>query len=208
MGNDKYQELTDYRRRVAGAYERARDNSLAPEARWQRFRQERDELFRTHSQSALSEEQKASFTGLPYYDYNPALSLAAELNLDVEPATWNSELPEDGLLRFTRVGCVQFSVDGQAASLSVFWLSGYCGGLFLPFRDATNRETTYGGGRYLLDTIKQADLGRDAQGRLILDFNYAYNPSCAYHPRWHCPLPPPENWLKLPIRAGEMRYHE
>jgi uncharacterized protein (DUF1684 family) len=200
--------LADYRRRVAALYERARDNQVACEARWQRFRAERDELFQTHSQSALSKEQQATFGGLPYYAYNPALSMAAELNSDVEPAEWKSELPEDGVVHFTRIGCVRFEVEGQPASLSVFWLSGYCGGLFLPFRDATNRETTYGGGRYLLDTIKLADLGRDAQGRLILDFNYAYNPSCAYHPRWHCPLPPPENWLKVPIRAGEMRYHE
>ena len=208
MTTTVYQELADYRRAVAGMYARAREQPGAAEAGWQQFRAERDELFRGHSQSALSAEQKSSFAGLPYFDYNPALSLRLNLDTDVEPATWEIELPEDGLARYTRAGRVHFEVEGQAVSLSVFWLLGYGGGLFLPFRDRTNRDASYGGGRYLLDTIKHADLGQESDGRLVIDFNYAYNPSCAYHPRWHCPLPPPENWLTVPIRAGEMRYHE
>ncbi|MEJ2598295.1 MAG: DUF1684 domain-containing protein [Anaerolineales bacterium] len=96
-------------------------------------------------------------------------------------------------------------MDGQALALSLFWVLGYGGGIFLPFQDATAPEETYGGGRYLWDTIKGADLGIELD-RLVLDFNYAYNPSCAYNPRWHCPLAPRENWLAVPLRAGELRY--
>jgi uncharacterized protein (DUF1684 family) len=83
-------------------------------------------------------------------------------------------------------------------------MAGYAGGLFLPFRDATNGTETYGAGRYLLDAAKSADLGGDPERRsLILDFNFAFQPSCAFDPRWSCPLSPPENRLDLRIEAGE-----
>ncbi len=86
--------------------------------------------------------------------------------------------------------------------MDLYWLEGYAGGLFVPFADATSGATTYGAGRYLLDTVKGADLGtRD--GRLVLDFNFAYNPSCSYDPRWSCPLAPPGNRLTVAITAGE-----
>jgi uncharacterized protein len=98
---------------------------------------------------------------------------------------------------------VHFALGGEPLSLSMFWLLDYAGGFFLSFRDATCGDETYGAGRYLLDTAKGADLGADRDGRLILDFNFAYQPSCSYDPRWSCPLPPRENWLTIPIRAGE-----
>jgi uncharacterized protein len=83
-------------------------------------------------------------------------------------------------------------------------MEGYSGGLFLPFRDATSGNETYGAGRYLLDTAKGADLGGDAASwELLLDFNLAYNPSCAYEPHWNCPLAPPENTLRQAVRVGE-----
>jgi hypothetical protein len=91
---------------------------------------------------------------------------------------------------------------GTAWELDLFWIRGYGGGLFLPFRDGTSGQTTYGAGRYLYDTIKGADLGEE-EGRLVLDFNFAYNPSCAYDPRWACPLAPPGNRVEMPIEAGE-----
>ena len=87
-------------------------------------------------------------------------------------------------------------------NLEVYWLDGYGGGLFLPFADATTGNETYGAGRYLLDTAKGADLGNH-DDRLVLDFNFAYQPSCAYDPRWTCPLTPPANRLPIPVRAGE-----
>ena len=81
-------------------------------------------------------------------------------------------------------------------------LDGYGGGVFLSFADATSGTETYGACRYLLDTVKGSDLGEHG-GRLVLDFNFAYNPSCAYDPRWVCPLAPPGNRLAIPVRAGE-----
>ena len=85
-------------------------------------------------------------------------------------------------------------------ALEVFWLDAYGGGIYLSFRDATSGDSTYGGGRYLLDTVKGADLGADGD-RLILDFNFAYQPSCSYDPQWSCPLPPPANRLAFPVAA-------
>ena len=87
-------------------------------------------------------------------------------------------------------------------SLDVWWLETYGGGIFLPLKDATCGETSYGGGRYLLDTVKGADLGEE-QGRLIVDLNFLYNPSCAYDAQWECPLPPAGNVLSVAIEAGE-----
>jgi uncharacterized protein (DUF1684 family) len=96
----------------------------------------------------------------------------------------------------------RFEFDGVERELELYWLDGYGGGLFLPFRDGTSGSETYGAGRYLLDTVKGADLGTDGD-RLVLDFNFAYNPSCAYDPKWVCPLAPYPNRLVTPIRAGE-----
>ncbi len=202
-----YEELVDYRRSVAALYSRARDGSTGPDAqaRWERFRGGRDALFAGHPQSPLSEDQKSSFTGLEYYGYDPALRYALPVEHDVEPGDIEMELQKDGLVRLQRFGRVRLLLGGEEYSLSLFWVSGYGGGIFLPFRDATSGAETYGGGRYLLDTIKHADLGSE-DGRLVLDFNYAYNPSCAYNPRWHCPLSPPENNVPVEIRAGERSY--
>jgi uncharacterized protein len=100
----------------------------------------------------------------------------------------------------TRFAVARFG--GQ--ELELFWLEAYGGGLFLPFRDATSGDSTYGAGRYLLDTVKGADLGSEG-GRLVLDFNFAYNPSCAYDPKWVCPLSPPANRLAVAVQAGEKK---
>ena len=128
------------------------------------------------------------------------------IETDVEPELLEFQLSEDGLVRARRFGRVRFSIDGQSCALSLFWLLGYGGGVFLPFRDATAGQETYGGGRYLLDRIKHADLGRVGD-RAVIDFNYAYNPSCAYNPRWVCPPSPQENELRPAIRAGERTIH-
>jgi uncharacterized protein len=124
---------------------------------------------------------------------------------DVAPAApQDFEIPTSGqeTMAFTRFARASFELDGQARSLELYWLHGYGGGLFLPFRDATCGTETYGAGRYLLDTVKGADLGSEG-GRLVLDFNFAYNPSCFYDPRWVCPLAPPANRLHLRVLAGE-----
>ncbi|HNB51919.1 MAG TPA: DUF1684 domain-containing protein [Anaerolineales bacterium] len=197
-----FEELLDYRRRVSEMYARVRQPAQPVETRWAQFRRERDALFGHHPQSALSPEQKTQFTGLDYFPYNPELRFLVTINPDVPQEEFEVELEEDGWLRMRRFGKVELTILGTPVSLSLFWLLGYGGGVFLSFRDQTNGRETYGGGRYLLDTIKHADLGQE-EGKLVVDFNFAYNPSCAYNPRWHCPLPLPENWLDLPVCAGE-----
>ncbi len=187
-------QLADYRRRVAQLY-------LSPPADGAAgalaFRAGREELFRTHPQSALDPGQR-----LRYFDYDDALRVPARL----APPTDDTELViemggEDGAIRCRRVARLVF----QYGELTLFWITGYGGGLFLPFRDATSGRETYGGGRYLVDTIK-GTFGRALAMRgdeAVLDFNYAYNPSCCYDDRYVCPLAPRENWLAAPIRAGE-----
>jgi uncharacterized protein (DUF1684 family) len=114
---------------------------------------------------------------------------------------------EDGVVRYRRVASLRFELGGEACTLTVLALVGYGSGLFVPFRDATSGTETYGGGRYLVDTVKGTDAGcvEVATGSpdVVIDFNYAYHPSCAYSPRWACPLAPPENRLAVPVRAGE-----
>jgi uncharacterized protein (DUF1684 family) len=207
MAFDAFIELADYRRRVVQMYAAVRDDRDNPQEAWRRYRSQRENLFRMHPQSALDQAQKDHFKGLPYFPYNPALRLSVQIDTNVDPDVLEIQLQEDGITRIKRFGKVIFELQRQRLQLSLFWVLGYGGGIFLPFRDATAPNETYGGGRYLLDSIKGADLGQDGE-RLVLDFNFAYNPSCAYNPRWHCPLAPRENWLDVPLRAGELRYPE
>jgi uncharacterized protein len=109
-----------------------------------------------------------------------------------------------GQEEFSRIGSVEVPLPTGTQRLGLYWMAGYAGGLFLPFRDATNGEETYGAGRYLLDAAKSADLGAgSAPDSLLLDFNFAFHPSCAFDPRWSCPLAPPENRLDVRVEAGE-----
>jgi hypothetical protein len=149
-----YLGLMDYRRRVAEMYERARTGSGDPAARWMEFRRARDELFRWHPQSALSGDQKARFEGLRYYPYDPRFRFVLPLGPVDNPEVVEIRLRDDGLLHMRRMGRVRFTIDGQTLALTLFWILGYGGGVFLPFRDASNTDETYEGGRYLLDTIK------------------------------------------------------
>ena len=197
-----FEELATYRRAVAGLYTVTRDRTRTPAERCARFRTERDHLFREHPQSALSAEQKVMFTGLDYFPYDPSFRFAVPVDAQIEPQILEVDLADDGLFRMQRFGCVRLPIAGQVLPLSIFWLLGYGGGMFLPFRDLTNNHVTYGGGRYLLDTIKHADLGHE-DGKLVLDFNFAYNPSCAYHSRWTCPLALAENRLPVELKVGE-----
>ena len=195
--------LAHWRRTVAEMYAAVRQASLAERARaCETFRLARDVLFKTHPQSPLTTEQRLHLTGLPYFPYEPAWRTIGVVDREVAAETFSVELPAEGLLTYTRVARVRFEVQGVEGGLSMFWIQGYGGGLFLPFKDATSGRTSYGGGRYLYDTIKGADLGVGEQ-EVVLDFNYAYNPSCAYDDRWVCPLAPPENTLSFAMEAGE-----
>ena len=210
--------LADWRRQVGDLYALVRAEAAAePESAWERWRAGRDALYQTHAQSPVPPAARADFRGR-YWPYDPAMRFDVTV-LPGEDASADAKetgslagagstlaLPMssgDGLA-FSRIGTVDIPFRAGPRPLSLFWMAGYAGGLFLPFRDTTNGSATYGAGRYLLDTAKGADLGREvAHGRLILDFNYAFHPSCAFDPKWSCPLAPPENRLDLAIEAGE-----
>lgn len=197
-------DLVDWRRRVGDLYRMTGPDAVV------RFRYGRDELFRTHPQSAIEPEERESFTGLHYFPHDAAYRVEARF----EPGD-GSELiidtgGQDGAVRYRRAGQLVFRLAGQPCRLTVLSLVQYAGGLFVPFRDTTSGRETYGGGRYLFDTAKDTDglVLEITPGSpdVVLDFNYAYNASCAYSPRWACPLAPPENYLQVPVRAGELVY--
>lgn len=198
-------DLLDYRRQVTELYGELRRLGSDVPAAHELFQATRNRLLAHHPQSPLNQAQRGEFAGLPYFPFDPSLRFCLAVDTDVKQEVFEVRLQDDGAAMLERFAKVRFSLAGRPAELSLFWLGGYGGGLFLPFRDASNGSETYGGGRYLLDTIKGVDLGEEA-GRLVIDFNYAYNPSCAYDSRWDCPLPPGENWLDRPVRAGEMAY--
>ena len=191
--------LLDWKRRVFSVYAAVR--ALEPEAGWRLWRETRDELFRAHPQSPLPADRRASFDGLEYWPYDPQARVLAELE-DVEAAPEPMETSGTEAILFRPFARASFELGGERLSLEVAWLAAYGGGVFLSFRDATSGTDSYGGGRYLLDTVKGADLG-DEEGRLVLDFNFAYNPSCSYDPGWVCPLAPPANRLAVAVEAGE-----
>ena len=193
-------ELLDYRRQVFDLYAdvrgQLRDDPQAAHGHW---RDGRDRLFAGHPQTALAPDARAGFSGLPYYPYDPAFAVTAPLDSDVEHERFPIGTSGGSQIAFERVGRVAL----PWGTLDVYWLDAYGGGLFLPFRDATAGDTTYGGGRYLLDTVKGADLGSAPSGELVLDFNFAYHPSCFYDAGWSCPLAPPDNRIEVRIEAGE-----
>ena len=194
-------DLLDWKRRIADSYRQIRASS-EPRAAWMRWRRVRDEMFASHPQSPLPPEDRSHFAGLPFFDYDPAARVLAEV-APAEPERYDIATSGDGSYSFTRFGEARFELGGRPLVLELYWLEGYGGGLFVPFRDATAGRQTYGAGKYVLDTVKGADLGMAPDGRLILDFNFSYNPSCAYDPKWVCPLAPPPNRLSVPIEAGE-----
>ncbi len=196
-------DLADWRRRVAELYATLRADDRAASMRAVAFRAARDRLFTEHPSSPVPEADRRDFRGVAYFRHAPSLALRARLEPD--PEAPSLDVPRSGegsQMPFHRIGWVSFTVDGTPCRLSVYWLNEYAGGIFIPFRDATSGRETYGGGRYLWDSAKGADLGSD-DGELNLDFNYAYHPSCVYDPIWSCPLAPRENWLEVPIAAGE-----
>ena len=191
--------LLDWKRRVFALYAAVR--ALEPEAGWELWRETRGELFRSHPQSPLPADRRASFGGIDYWPYDPEARVLGELeDLEAPPEPVETSGIEPILFRpFARAS---FELRGERLALEVAWLAAYGGGVFLSFRDTTSGRESYGGGRYVLDTVKGADLGDD-DGRLVLDFNFAYNPSCAYDPGWICPLAPPANRLQVAVEAGE-----
>jgi hypothetical protein len=191
--------LLDWRRRVARLYAEIR-SAIDVRSAHELWRTTRDELLAHHPDSPIPPAERPAFAGVPVAPYDASLRFEVEVDRDVEPQHLDVETGTDGIVPFDRIGVVHLPGVGD---LDVWWLASYGGGVFLPVKDATAGRQTYGGGRYLLDTIKGADLGGD-DGRLVVDFNFAYNPSCAYDARWLCPLAPPGNVVDIAITAGEV----
>ena len=201
---DSALRTADWRRRMFDIYAQVRREAEAgsPSSAHDLWCRQRNEMFATHAASPLSEDAKQRFRGLAVAPYDPELRCDAAI--DDDGAGQQLEVPTgtDGTVYFERLGTVSTPV----GRLALWRLATYGGGLFLPLRDglAGKPDGTYGGGRYLLDTIKGAHLGEGSGDSLLLDFNFLYNPSCAYDERWACPLPGPDNRVAEPVYAGEL----
>ncbi len=193
--------VADWRRRTAALYAELRE-ATDLHAAHDHWRRTRDELFAHHPASPLMTDDRDEFTGLRVKPYDPAWRFECVI-VDAAPERLDVETGTDGVVPFERLGLVEVPGVG---SLDVWRLASYGGGVFVPVRDALSRVPggTYGGGRYLVDTVKGADLGNGrAPGSIVLDFNFAYNPSCAYDPAWACPLAPAGNTVEVEIAVGE-----
>jgi uncharacterized protein (DUF1684 family) len=217
-----YLQLADWRRRIATLYAEVRSHASSnPAAALAHWRAVRSHLYCTHPQSPVPVHERETFRA-QHFPHDPALRFEVPIILDVighERRGGHAEVAEPAApgarveaiptsagsnMVMQRLGWIDVPFPAGERRLTLYWLEGYTGGLYLPFGDSTNGVGTYGAGRYLLDGAKSADLGGDAaRGTLIIDFNFAYHPSCAFDPRWTCPLTPPENRLDLPIHAGE-----
>jgi uncharacterized protein (DUF1684 family) len=162
------------------------------------YRAEKDEFFRRHPQSPLTAEQRHGFIGLNYFPENEALRMevAVEPFQDEQPVVMQTST--GGVQEYVRHGRFKFQVDGQDAELTIYRNEN---GYFLPFVDSLAGKETYPAGRYMEPEALPGN-------RFFVDFNVAYNPYCAYNEMWSCPITPPENRLKVPIRAGEKIFHE
>jgi uncharacterized protein (DUF1684 family) len=197
-------EVVAWRQRVFALYAEVR-RTPDPQAAHELWRIGRDDLLRSHPATPLLPEDRPGFEGVPIAPYDPDWRFELPV-LSAEPGGFEFATGTDGIVPFERVGRVEIP---DAGSLDVWRLASYGSGIFIPVRDALagRPDGTYGGGRYLIDTIKGADLGSDAaRGTMVIDFNFAYNPSCAYDPAWACPLAQPGNVLAVPVPAGEL-YH-
>ncbi|MBO1753488.1 DUF1684 domain-containing protein [Allobranchiibius sp. CTAmp26] len=193
-------QLSDWRREVAQLYAQVRSIGDPAEghARW---RAGREKLFLDHPQSPLAAADPLRRSGIPVWPYDPALRWVLPLEPAPQPDDLAIDSGADGSTRLSQAGWITLP-DPFGARVAVWWLDQYAGGMFLPLRDGTAGTSSYGGGRYLLDTAKGADLGGDGQ-EMVVDLNFLYHPSCRYDIRWVCPLAPPQNIIEQPVEAGE-----
>ena len=190
-------ELLSWRRELLALYSAVR-HAPDPVAGHQIWREERDILLKTHPVSPVPAELRSTYPGADVMPYDPAYRFLCRV-LEAEPLRLEVPTSTDGVVPFERIGRVELDALG---SLDVWWLDSYGGGVFVPVKDASAGRGTYGGGRYLVDTAKGADLG-GINGELMIDLNFAYQPSCAYDPMWQCPLAPPGNTLAVELPVGE-----
>jgi len=200
FGADEALDLLDWKRQVLALYQQVRASS-DPHSAWELWRETRDRLFREHPQSPVPADRRADFPGCRYFEYDARARVLAHVEPS-EPVRCDVVASTGAAFPFSNVGTARFALDGEEHSLALLWNEGYGGGLFVSFQDETSGRETYPAARYLLDTVKGADLGTNGS-LLVLDFNFAYNPCCAYDSSWACPLAPPESRLSLSVRAGE-----
>lgn len=161
------------------------------------MRREKDEWFRRAPDSPI--EHRASFSGLSYYPVEPALRFRTQLVRHAQPKAVVMQTSDGDAREYRNVGHFELAIDRRKLSVQAYQMPG-SDALFVPFRDQTSGKETYGAGRYL-------DLHPEGPADLYdVDFNLAYNPMCAYSDAFSCPFPPPENWLPVPVRAGERTY--
>jgi uncharacterized protein (DUF1684 family) len=194
-------DVNDWRRRVFALYADARA-AASPQDGHSLWVRGRDELFGSHPATPLLPEDIAGFSGLTVAPYDPQWRFEVDVQ-EAEPTPWDVQTGTDGVVPFERLGRVSLPGVGD---LDVWRLLSYGGGIFVPLRDGGSGKPGggYGGGRYLLDTIKGADLGGTA-GRVVIDLNFAYSPSCAYDPAWACPLAPAGNTVETVVPVGELQ---
>ena len=194
-------DVLDWRRRVLALYAAVRAEPDPAEGH-DLWRRGRDQLFAEHPASPLLPQDRAGFAGLKVSPYDPAWRFRVEVR-QAPAKRWQVQTGTDGVVPFERLGVVSLPGVGD---LDVWRLASYGGGVFLPLRDAGcgTPGGGYGGGRYLIDTVKGADLGGD-DGHLVVDLNFAYPPSCAYDPGWACPLAPDGNTVQVEVPVGELQ---
>lgn len=192
--------LAGWRRQVSEMYARVRAATDLQQAHAE-WRASRDGLFQQHPDSPLGVDDPLRVSGVPYWPYDPKMRFALPVLPTDSARSYSIPTGGDEVTRIRQIGWVELPqpLDGR---LAIWWLQQYGGGIFVPFCDGTAGSSTYGAGRYLLDTAKGADLGLDGD-LLVLDFNFSYHPSCRYDEAWQCPLAPPENRLEASIEAGE-----
>jgi len=195
-------DLLDWKHEIFALYADIRAAPV-PEHAWRRWRTVRDRLYRDHPQSPIPAAERTGFEGCSFYGYDPSWRTVATIE-DADALPVDVPVSTGATFAFSRIGIARFTLHGNEHELELTWNEGYGGGIFLAFTDETSGEATYGGGRYLIDTVKGADLGFDGEaGTVVLDFNFAFNPSCSYDARWACPLAPAANRLPLPVTVGE-----
>lgn len=199
-------DVVDWRRRVHELYRAVRAWPTAdPAGAHAAWVSGRDALFAQHPAAPLLAEHKATFRGLSYAPYDARYRFEATIEAATDGAdSFVASTGSDGDVPYRRLGRARLATPEGEVVLDVWRLASYGGGLFVPLRDATSGAGTYGGGRYLLDTVKGADLGPGRRaGTIVIDVNYAYEPSCAYDPAWACPLAPAGNTTAVPLPVGE-----